>query len=49
MREALTPLLEGVARAELARRSAAITDHYRAGRGSDLAIRDRLDALAYAV
>lgn len=49
MREALAALLQGVSRAELARRSAAITALYRAGRGSDVAIADRLDALAYAV
>ena len=49
MREALAALLHGVSRAELARRSAAITALYRAGRGSGVAIADRLDALAYAV
>ncbi|MBL8587418.1 MAG: methyltransferase domain-containing protein [Methylobacteriaceae bacterium] len=49
MREALAALLHGVSRADLARRSAAITALYRAGRGSDVAIADRLDALAYAV
>jgi ribosomal protein RSM22 (predicted rRNA methylase) len=46
---ALARLLEGVSRNELARRSAAISAHYRAGRGSLAAVRDRLDALAYAV
>lgn len=46
--QGLARLLDGVSRAELARRSAAITEHYRAGRGSDLAVKDRLDALAYA-
>lgn len=46
--DALARLLDGVSRADLARRSAAITDHYRSGRGSDLAVRDRFDALAYA-
>ena len=49
MRDRLAALLEGVSRADLARRSAAITALYRAGRGSDVAIADRLDALAYAV
>jgi ribosomal protein RSM22 (predicted rRNA methylase) len=48
MRE-LAAQLEGVSRAELARRSAAITQAYRSGQGSHLAVRDRLDALAYAV
>ena len=48
MAAGLARLLEGVSRAELARRSAAITAHYRDGRGSHLAVRDRLDALAYA-
>lgn len=46
--DGLARLLDGVSRADLARRSAAITDHYRSGRGSHLAVRDRLDALAYA-
>lgn len=49
MAGALARLLEGVARTELATRSAAITARYREGGGSDLAVRDRLDALAYAV
>lgn len=48
MRE-LAALLDGVSRAELARRSAAITQAYRSGQGSHLAVRDRFDALAYAV
>lgn len=48
MADRLTALLDGVSRADLARRSAAITEHYRAGRGTDRAIRTRLDALAYA-
>lgn len=48
MRE-LVALLDGVSRVELARRSAAITQTYRSGQGSHLAVRDRLDALAYAV
>jgi ribosomal protein RSM22 (predicted rRNA methylase) len=44
----LAALLDGVSRADLARRSAAITQAYRAGVGSEIAVRDRLDALAYA-
>jgi ribosomal protein RSM22 (predicted rRNA methylase) len=44
----LAALLDGVSRADLARRSAAITQAYRAGAGSESAVRDRLDALAYA-
>lgn len=48
MMDALGALLEGVSRADLARRSAAISETYRAGRGTDRAIRTRLDALAYA-
>lgn len=44
----LAALLDGVSRADLARRSAAITQAYRAGAGSEIAVRDRLDALAYA-
>ena len=41
-------MLDGVSRADLARRSAAITQAYRGGAGSEIAVRDRLDALAYA-
>jgi len=48
MADALARLLEGVSRNDLARRSAAITARYRAGEGSQHAVRDRLDALAYA-
>ncbi|MBK9081436.1 MAG: methyltransferase domain-containing protein [Rhizobiales bacterium] len=48
MADALARLLEGVSRNELAQRSAAITARYRAGEGSQQAVRDRLDALAYA-
>lgn len=48
MTNPLAPLLEGVSRRELAKRSAAITARYRDARGSDVAVRDRLDALAYA-
>lgn len=44
----LARLLEGVSRKALAERSAAITAHYRAGRGSQSAVRDAMDALAYA-
>ena len=44
----LAALLDGVSRTQLARRSAAITRAYRGGVGSEIAVRDRLDALAYA-
>ena len=43
MADALARLLEGVSRNDLARRSAAITARYRAGEGSQHAVRDRLD------
>lgn len=49
VRAALARCLEGVSRNELAERQARISERYRAGKGSDQAIRDDLDALAYAV
>lgn len=49
VRAALERRLEGVSRNELAERQARISERYRAGKGSDQAIRDDLDALAYAV
>lgn len=49
LRAALSARLEGVSRGELAQRAATISEHYRQGRSSAAAIRDPLDALAYAV
>lgn len=46
---AIAQALEGVSRAELSRRAARISDLYRAERTSVVALRDQLDALAYAV
>ena len=48
-RAALETLLDGVSRRDLAQRSTRISDHYRQGRASAAAIRDDLDALAYAI
>lgn len=48
LKAALDERLEGVSRAELARRSHRISDLYRNGAGSAVAIRDELDVLAYA-
>jgi ribosomal protein RSM22 (predicted rRNA methylase) len=47
--EALAAMLEGVSRIELARRAERLSALYRAGEPSRVAVRDRLDALAYAV
>lgn len=49
LRAALDGQLEGVSRNDLAVRATAISDSYRAGAGSQSIIRDRADALAYAV
>jgi ribosomal protein RSM22 (predicted rRNA methylase) len=49
LRAALAALSEGRGRAELARRSQAISEGYRARRGSEGALRTADDALAYAL
>ena len=40
-------MLEGVSRKDLARRAAAISEHYREGGGSAAVIGNHLDVLAY--
>ncbi|HUO89396.1 MAG TPA: small ribosomal subunit Rsm22 family protein [Rhizomicrobium sp.] len=49
LKAAMDALLEGVSRRDLAARSAAITDFYRGGQGSAVAIAGESDALAYLV
>ena len=49
LRQAVDHLLEGIARADLRMRAAAISDAYRAGRASGGVVRDRRDATAYAL
>lgn len=49
VRTALDALLDGVSRNDLAQRATAISERYRSGGASAAVIRDRLDALAYAV
>lgn len=49
VRAALDGLLDGVSRNDLAQRATAISERYRAGGASAAVIRDRLDAIAYAV
>jgi ribosomal protein RSM22 (predicted rRNA methylase) len=47
--DALSRELEGVSRVSLSERAARISEEYRAGRVSATAVRDGMDALAYAV
>ena len=49
LRVALDARLQGVSRRELAARASAMSERYRAGGGSDGAVRDDMEALAYAV
>jgi len=49
LREAVDALLEGVSRKDLAARAQAISAAYRGGGGSDRAVADVLDTLAYVV
>jgi ribosomal protein RSM22 (predicted rRNA methylase) len=49
LREAMARVLEGVSRTELAERAARMSEMYREGGASAKAIRDEMDALAYAV
>ncbi len=49
LRQAISPLLEGVSRTDLGARAARISELYRTGGASSHAIRDEMDALAYAV
>jgi ribosomal protein RSM22 (predicted rRNA methylase) len=49
LREAISRLLEGVSRTSLRERTSRISELYRAGGASAIAIRDEADALAYAV
>jgi ribosomal protein RSM22 (predicted rRNA methylase) len=49
LREAIARMLEGVSRKELALRAARMSELYRAGGSTAGAVRDELDALAYAV
>ena len=49
LREAISHTLEGVSRASLRERASRISDLYRSGGGSAIAVRDEADALAYTV
>ena len=49
LRDAIARTLEGVSRKGLAERAERVSDLYRRGGGSALAIRDEADALAYVV
>ena len=47
LREAIARFVEGVTPKDLASRTASLTENYRSGSGSDVAIRDRHDVAAY--
>lgn len=49
LREAISRMLEGVSRTALAERAQRISDLYRGGGASAVALRDEMDALAYTV
>ncbi|HUH62622.1 MAG TPA: small ribosomal subunit Rsm22 family protein [Terracidiphilus sp.] len=49
LREAISRMLEGVSRTALGERAQRISELYRGGGGSAVAIRDEMDALAYVV
>ena len=49
LREAISRLLEGVSRTSLRERASRISELYRAGGPSAIAVRDEADALAYTV
>ena len=49
LRSGLDRLLDGVSRTDLARRAAAISNHYRSGGASAAILSERADAIAYLV